>query len=183
MTMMAVPDAGPGQGADVRSAALALRRLILAGEHFSRARARQLQLGPSDLAALGYLYGSGPTAPRDLAAAMGFTTGSVTAMLDRVERAGFLVRNNNPEDRRSILVTITPAGEHAVQGLYEEFDAAVLRALTSMSGVDADGLGTALERLGAELDDSSGGQEPSRPLRPARLPRRPHRTQAVRRTG
>lgn len=35
---------------------------------------------------------------------------AVTVMIDRMERAGFVRRVNDPADRRSILVELTPAG-------------------------------------------------------------------------
>ncbi|NKX55425.1 MarR family winged helix-turn-helix transcriptional regulator [Arthrobacter mobilis] len=167
MTMMAVANGGQGKEADVRDVTLALRRLLLKGERFSTAQARKLQLGASDLVALGYLHEGGPTAPRDLAAMMGITSGSITAMLDRVERAGFLVRNNNPEDRRSILVSITPAGQNAIEWLYGEFDGALRQALVALPGLAPDELEAAMEVIGAELDNASGGQGP---LRTPQLP-------------
>ncbi|MFD1212691.1 MarR family winged helix-turn-helix transcriptional regulator [Arthrobacter sp. GCM10027362] len=174
MTMMAIAGGGQGKEAEVRGVTLALRRLILSGEHFHNTRARQLQLGSSDLVALAHLFNSGPIAPRDLAAMMGITSGSITAMLDRVEKAGFLARTNNPEDRRSILVSITSAGQDAIQWLYEEFDASIREALTSLPGLEAAKLETALEVVSAELEAGSADQGPVRSLHPRQPPRRPH---------
>src|SRR3954451_2356337 len=60
--------------------------------------------------------------PRAILPRMGITSGSITAMLDRVECAGRLVRSVNPEDRRRALVSIPPAGTPS-SGLHEESDA------------------------------------------------------------
>lgn len=42
--------------------------------------------------------------PGDLARWSGLTTGGVTVVLDRLEKAGYVKRQPNPADRRSILV-------------------------------------------------------------------------------
>ena len=44
--------------------------------------------------------------PTRLAERLGISTGSVTALLDRLERVGYLMRSADPHDRRK--VTITP---------------------------------------------------------------------------
>jgi DNA-binding MarR family transcriptional regulator len=47
----------------------------------------------------------------ELAARMGVTTGSLTVLVDRLERGGFVVRKPHETDRRSIRVGLTPEGE------------------------------------------------------------------------
>ena len=46
--------------------------------------------------------------PSQLAAKLGLTTGSVTAMLDRLERLGYVTRSADPADRREVVVRLTP---------------------------------------------------------------------------
>jgi DNA-binding MarR family transcriptional regulator len=45
--------------------------------------------------------------PGQLAGRLGLTTGSVTAMLDRLARLGYLTRSPDPSDRRKVLVRAT----------------------------------------------------------------------------
>jgi len=47
----------------------------------------------------------------ELAGKMGITTGSLTVLVDRLERGGFVVRKPHEKDRRSIRVRLTPEGE------------------------------------------------------------------------
>ncbi len=47
----------------------------------------------------------------ELAAKMGITTGSLTVLVDRLERGGFVARKPHETDRRSIRVGLTPEGE------------------------------------------------------------------------
>jgi DNA-binding MarR family transcriptional regulator len=50
------------------------------------------------------------TNPRDLAASALVTTGAMTARLDRLERAGLIRRNPDPDDGRSVRVRLTARG-------------------------------------------------------------------------
>ncbi|RAN69556.1 hypothetical protein B5P43_35355 [Bacillus sp. SRB_336] len=132
--------------------AAALRRLILRGEHFRNLRARELHLGSNDVLALGHLHDGGSMAPKVLSALMGVTSGTMTAMLDRVEKAGFLRREPNPDDRRALLLRLTPAGEHAMQWLDEEFDATVRETLAGLPGMTPDELHHILNELSSSLE-------------------------------
>jgi len=129
-----------------------LRRLIGCGQQFSNLRAKELQLGPSDLVALGHLHSAGSMAPKELSALMGVTSGTMTALLDRVEKAGFLKRERNPEDRRGLLIHLTPAGQHSVQWVYEQFDAVIRQSITKVPASSVDELHFLLEQLSDTLD-------------------------------
>ena len=69
----------------------------------------------------------------ELAAKMGITTGSLTVLVDRLERGGFVVRKPHETDRRSIRVGLTPEGrrlfvEH--HKLHDQLTQEILCALT-----------------------------------------------------
>src|SRR5215472_8164819 len=68
------------------------------------AAAARLGVNRTDLRCLEILLGQESTAPGQLAAELGLTTGSVTAMLDRLERLGYLTRTPDPGDRRKTQV-------------------------------------------------------------------------------
>jgi DNA-binding MarR family transcriptional regulator len=46
--------------------------------------------------------------PGDIARLTGLTTGGVTLALDRLEKAGYVHRERNPEDRRSVIIRVAP---------------------------------------------------------------------------
>jgi DNA-binding MarR family transcriptional regulator len=145
-----------------------LRRLIICGEQFRNLRAKDLQVGSSDLVALGHLHNGGPMAPKELSALMGVSSGTMTALLDRGEKAGLLRRERNPEDRRGLLIHLTPAGLQSVQWVYEQFDAVVCQTLINVPAPSVDVLRSLLEQLNETLscvadDDynaSAGLQQP-----------------------
>ena len=53
------------------------------------------------------IFGSGPITPSQLAKQCRLTSGAVTGVLDRLERAGFVKRVHDPEDRRRIIIQPT----------------------------------------------------------------------------
>ena len=52
--------------------------------------------------------------PGDVARLTDLTTGGVTQALDRLEKAGYVRRDRNPEDRRSVLLRMVPEGRRRV---------------------------------------------------------------------
>ncbi len=54
---------------------------------------------------------AGPLRMKELAEKMGVTTGALTVHIDRLVRAGLVLRKPNAEDRRSYLIHLTPEGE------------------------------------------------------------------------
>ena len=72
--------------------------------------------------------------PRELTATLMITTGGMTGRLDKLERAGLITRNPDPNDRRGLRVTLTEEGRELVDqavgaGLAQQH-AAVDAALT-----------------------------------------------------
>ncbi|WEK49455.1 MAG: MarR family transcriptional regulator [Candidatus Kaistia colombiensis] len=56
---------------------------------------------------------SGPPyslSPGDLLATMMVTSGTLTNRIDQLEKAGLVARSPNPDDRRSLLISLTDAG-------------------------------------------------------------------------
>jgi DNA-binding MarR family transcriptional regulator len=74
---------------------------------FRNALGRKLGLNVTDSECLSLLSIRGTSTPTELARYTGLTTGATTAMLDRLEKAGFVRRRPNPKDRRGVLVEIT----------------------------------------------------------------------------
>ncbi len=75
---------------------------------FDREVARILGVGATDLACLELVLGADGVSPRDVATALGLTTGSVTTMVDRLEKRGYVTRHPHPDDGRKVLVRPTP---------------------------------------------------------------------------
>lgn len=74
---------------------------------FKNAVSRKLGLNATDSECLSLLSINGSSTPKELARYTGLTTGSTTAMLDRLEKLGYIKRMPNPNDRRGVIVEVT----------------------------------------------------------------------------
>ncbi|GAA4552047.1 MarR family winged helix-turn-helix transcriptional regulator [Pseudonocardia xishanensis] len=70
----------------------------------NHAVAQRLGLGPTDSQFLTLLDVHGPLTPGRLAELTGLTSGTVTGVVDRLERAGFVRRDRDATDRRKVIV-------------------------------------------------------------------------------
>ena len=86
-----------------------LRALSTEIDRLDQAAADRYGLNRTDMRALDILGRAGPLAPTALARLLGFTTGGVTTVLDRLEKAGYIRRRLDPSDRRRQVVETTEA--------------------------------------------------------------------------
>ena len=95
-------------------------RLFIAGASFMNQRtADALGLHPTDMQFVNLLDLLGPMTPGALAKGSGLSTGGVTVVLDRLEGAGYVRREANPHDRRSVLVRLQPTQQRRVDANYK----------------------------------------------------------------
>ena len=85
----------------------ALHRFGLERDRLRTALARALGIGPTDLLALEHLEERGTMSQRSLGDRLLLSSGAVTMLVDRLERAGLVARVPNPSDRRSTLLELT----------------------------------------------------------------------------
>jgi DNA-binding MarR family transcriptional regulator len=85
-----------------------IRRFIAGTILFNQKVADRAGLHLTDMQCINLLDLLGPVTPGMLAERTGLTTGGVTVMLDRLEKGGFVKREPNPNDRRSVLVRVNP---------------------------------------------------------------------------
>jgi MarR family transcriptional regulator, organic hydroperoxide resistance regulator len=95
-----------------------LRQFIAGSILYNQQIADRVGLHLTDVQCINILELMGPSTPGELARFTGLTTGGVTMMLDRLEKAGYLKREPNPRDRRSILVRLNPAKVKKMQAFY-----------------------------------------------------------------
>ncbi len=74
------------------------------------ATAKRMGLEASELSALEHLQAAGPMTLGRLGERLSMSPGALTALVDRLEKKGYVERLPNPKDRRSALVRETEAG-------------------------------------------------------------------------
>jgi DNA-binding MarR family transcriptional regulator len=85
---------------------LAGRELGAHSTMFNAVIAERLELSLSDLRAWDLLLLHGPLSHGKLAQMIGLSGGAVTALVDRLERAGAVSRHVDPDDRRRTIITV-----------------------------------------------------------------------------
>ncbi len=99
----------------------------------------------------------------DIADALSITVGGTSKLVDRIESAGLCQRRPNPDDRRSSLITLTPAGKRRLAAATAEFDDEVARRFAAIPGSTLDRFHGVLRRLRAagRALDQPDTQEPA----------------------
>jgi DNA-binding MarR family transcriptional regulator len=119
MSRRAPPRGSPATAQVSRAEAERLRLLVAIAEEGRRMSTRsvllhaavadKLGLNPSDHKCADVLQGQpGPITAGRLAELTGLSTGAITGVLDRLERAGFVARDQDPNDRRRVVIRCTP---------------------------------------------------------------------------
>jgi DNA-binding MarR family transcriptional regulator len=110
-------------------------------------------LSPTLAAALATIARHGPLTPSELAQREGIQRPTATKLLARLEAPGLVVRTDDPTDRRSTLVAISPAGVALLTEVRTRKDAYLARRLRALSAEDRATLRRASEILEAMLDE------------------------------
>ncbi len=96
----------------------AMRSLQSALDTCDRQVAERLGLCLNDARALRFVRDNGPVPARHLMVELDLTSGSVTALLDRMEDRGLVERSADAKDRRVVRVQATPMGRSAIETAY-----------------------------------------------------------------
>ncbi|MEV4351670.1 MarR family transcriptional regulator [Actinoplanes sp. NPDC049596] len=86
----------------------ALRELGLQLALLNHQVSARLDMRDVDLDCLHLIVRNGPFSPGALAKAAGLPPATVTGVLDRLERGGWIVRERDTADRRAVMVRIVP---------------------------------------------------------------------------
>src|ERR1043165_2223548 len=101
----------PGSGRErlLEELSTVSRRYMASYALFNQAVADRIGLHPTDLQCLNLLtLEGGPVTTGRIAQLTGLTTGSATRLVDRLEKAGYVVRRRDAADRRKVLVLTVP---------------------------------------------------------------------------
>ncbi len=106
-----------------------VRRFIAGAILFNLKVAGEVGLNGTDMQCLNLLQLQGAAKPGEFARWASLTTGGVTVVLDRLEKAGFIRREPNPQDRRSTIIRPVLAQYRKFEPHYRAKGEALIRAL------------------------------------------------------
>ncbi|GAA2861275.1 MarR family winged helix-turn-helix transcriptional regulator [Paenarthrobacter ilicis] len=131
---------------DYRSAEAEMRR---------RTRA-SMGMGETDLAALRYLLeakrGGREVGPKELAVNLGITSASMTSLVDRLVRSGFVTREPHPTDRRALILKPTSGSEQEVRSTLGDMHSRMMEVAETLDGDDAAVVVDFLRRMRKAID-------------------------------
>jgi DNA-binding MarR family transcriptional regulator len=119
------PDTGRRHRRLTRSVKDALRDVSLQLSLLNHQVSGRLELRGSDLACLDLINGHGPVSPTELARLAGLHPATMTGILDRLERGGWITRDRDPADRRGVVIRAERGRAGDVLHLYAGMNSAM----------------------------------------------------------
>lgn len=110
-----------------------VRRFIAGSILFNLKVAEDVGINATDLQCLHVLELQGLATPTELAAWSRLTTGGITVVLDRLERAGYIRREPNPKDRRSTIIRPIAPALGKLHAIYRSKSQTLAKVLSSYS--------------------------------------------------
>ena len=113
----------------------------------------EVNLTPPQYQILRFLWEQDSQPFKDLADSNGCTRPTMTGIVDTLEKKGLVTRQPNPDDRRSLLVTLSDKGK-ALEGNTPDLDLIYAKCCVGLSSEEFQQLGSLLEKLDQSLDCS-----------------------------
>ncbi len=103
----------------VAQVGIAIRKMGAQSVITSRTVADRFGLHMTDLEVLDLIFLRRQASAGELAEATGLSSGSVTALIDRLERAGYVERTDDASDRRRVIVRTRPDAIEPIKATYQ----------------------------------------------------------------
>jgi DNA-binding MarR family transcriptional regulator len=114
---------------------------------------KKLGLNTTDFEGLDLIFYRGVTTPSELSRYTGLSSGSTTAMIDRLEKSGLVKRQSNPNDRRGTLIVIDREAALNVRPLFTSVRVAQNQLLDSYSQQELEVLSDYFKRSATMFDE------------------------------
>jgi MarR family 2-MHQ and catechol resistance regulon transcriptional repressor len=136
---------------DETRALSALINLMRAAEAFSASLQREAsvqRLTPSQFGILEALLHLGPVCQGELAGKLLRSCGSMTSVVEGLEKRGLAERRRDGSDKRFVTVRLTPKGEKLIKGIFPEHARTVTRQFSALTAPEQDELRRLCRKLG-----------------------------------
>lgn len=114
----------------------AVRRSSGSGAIFGQTVANYAGISSSDHECIDFLNLEGRVTAGRLAEVTGLTTGAITGVIDRLEKAGFVRRERDAQDRRKVFIAIVPENVARISKCYEPIQKAMLELWSRYSDAE-----------------------------------------------
>jgi DNA-binding MarR family transcriptional regulator len=141
----------------ITSALIAIRRIVRAAEFAARDLSRSAGLTASQMVVLQIIAqrGEAGAGAGAIAKAAKLSQATVTALLDRLEERGLVVRQRAEEDRRRVVVGLTDAGRETLSTVPDMLQNRFAAGFARLEDWEQAGVVSALERVALLLNAES----------------------------
>ncbi len=96
------------------------------------------------------LHHIGPLCQGELAEKLLKSGGNLTLVVDNLEKAGHVLRERDPADRRFVVVKLTPKGQAFITALFPKVVTNVTREMAALSSTELFDLGRLCKKIGRQ---------------------------------
>lgn len=136
----------------IREIIYQIRRLMQAGELFTKELNKTYQVSAPQLHCLLALYENGPSPPSQIARHIMVKSSTVTGIIDRLEQKGLVARLRNSPDRRVINIELTEVGRSLVQNAPFPIQRKIVDGLQRLPRTEIEQIILSLSKLTNMLD-------------------------------
>jgi DNA-binding MarR family transcriptional regulator len=140
-----------------------LHRFGMESNRLRAAICRAAGIAESELDALEHLEADGPLTQRELGDRLLLTSGGVTVLVDRLERAGWVSRHPHPSDRRAVVVEPSPAVLAQGPKALAAFHSVIEKAAKEIPAEHREAIAAFLETVSAAAADAVNELRHERP--------------------
>ena len=142
---------------DITSVIQSLRRITKAIHEFSKAVDREFGITGPQLWALRTIQELGSCSAGELANRLCVHPSTITGVIQRLADKGLIDRQKRPEDRRAVVLTLTPEGRQLLERAPHVAQGQLVAALRKLPGEEVTQLRGTLEQIvtGMELESTS----------------------------
>jgi DNA-binding MarR family transcriptional regulator len=136
----------------IREIIYQIRRLMQAGELYTKELNKKYQVSAPQLNCLLALYENGPLSPSQIARHIMVRSSTVTGIIDRLEQKGLVRRTRVSPDRRVITIELTEAGQHLAQNAPPPIQQKIVEGLKRLRKEELERIVHSLNQLTHMLD-------------------------------
>ena len=122
---------------------------------FQQHMAQKIGVAQTDLKTAEVLKEKGPITAGELAAITGLSTGSVTALIDRLEKSGYVSREKDPADRRKVRIVPIIERQEEIQSHYQALGNTAKRVCSSYSEEELTFVLRFMEKMTAIIEEEN----------------------------
>jgi MarR family 2-MHQ and catechol resistance regulon transcriptional repressor len=103
---------------------------------------------PTEFSVLELLYKKGPQKIQQIGSRLLLVSGNVTYVIDKLERNGYIYREQDPRDKRSVYAKLTEKGKNYLDEIYPIHAMRMARAFSGLSKEEQEQLMHLLKKAG-----------------------------------